>query len=72
MANSGAATNGSQFFITFVPTDHLNGLHTIFGELIEGDDVLSAITIRTPPQSADAPFVPADVMEQVEIFEYQP
>ncbi|MBK9054927.1 MAG: peptidylprolyl isomerase [Chloroflexi bacterium] len=68
MANSGPATNGSQFFITFTTTDWLNGLHTIFGELIEGDDVLSAITIRTPEE----PLVPADIMELVEIFEYQP
>ena len=46
MANAGANTNGSQFFITFTDTPHLDGLHTIFGELTEGDDVLSALTLR--------------------------
>ena len=48
MANSGPDTNGSQFFITFIPTPHLDGNYTIFGKLIEGDTVLSAINLRDP------------------------
>ncbi|MEM8860379.1 MAG: peptidylprolyl isomerase [Chloroflexota bacterium] len=51
MANSGPATNGSQFFITFAPTDWLNDAHTIFGELIEGDDTLGSIPITGEPGS---------------------
>jgi cyclophilin family peptidyl-prolyl cis-trans isomerase len=62
MANAGAGTNGSQFFITFVPTPHLNGAHTIFGELVEGDDVLSSLTIGATAETAD-------VIEQIVIVE---
>ncbi len=49
MANSGPATNGSQFFITLVPTPHLNGKHTIFGRLLEGESVLNALNKGEPP-----------------------
>lgn len=53
MANRGPNTNGGQFFITYAPTTHLNGLHTIFGEVVEGAEVLSRLRPRDPQANPD-------------------
>lgn len=66
MANSGPNTNGSQFFLTFVPTPHLDGRHTIFGEVVEGQDVLDSLTRRDPQAS---PASPSDSIIRVTILE---
>jgi peptidylprolyl isomerase len=66
MANTGAPNSGSsQFFITFGPQESLNGGYTIFGELTEGDDVLSGITLRDP----ETDVAPGDTIEEVIIYE---
>jgi len=66
MANAGRDTNGSQFFITFGPTPQLNGDFTIFGQVIEGMDVVNGITRRDPDQS---PAFQGDAIESVTITE---
>ena len=66
MANSGRDTNGSQFFITFAPQEFLNGGYTIFGQVIEGMDVVDNITRRDPDQS---PSFEGDKIESVTIIE---
>ena len=65
MANAGPGTNGSQFFITVAATDWLNGNHTIFGEITDGQSVVSAIS-RVATNNRDAPLQRV-VIERIDI-----
>jgi cyclophilin family peptidyl-prolyl cis-trans isomerase/protein-disulfide isomerase len=67
MANAGPDSNGSQFFITYGPQEQLNGGYTIFGRVIEGMDVVEALTPRNPAQDPGAP--PGDRIINVTIDE---
>lgn len=66
MANAGRDTNGSQFFVTYAPVEHLNGGYTIFGQVTEGMDVVNAITRRDPDQG---PTFEGDAIESITITE---
>jgi cyclophilin family peptidyl-prolyl cis-trans isomerase len=67
MANAGADSNGSQFFITYAPAPNLDNSYTIFGQVIEGMDVLNSLTERDPTQNANLP--PGDKILSVTIEE---
>jgi cyclophilin family peptidyl-prolyl cis-trans isomerase len=66
MANAGRDTNGSQFFITFAAVPRLNGGYTIFGQVVQGMDVVKGITRRDPEQN---PSYTGDVIETITITE---
>ena len=65
MANAGPHTNGSQFFITYGPTSHLNGKHGVFGQIVQGMDVLKSIRERDPQRDRQA----GDAIYSIEIVE---
>jgi peptidyl-prolyl cis-trans isomerase A (cyclophilin A) len=71
MANAGLGTGSCQFFITDAPTPHLNGKHTIFGQVVEGQELVTRIT-NVPKSRGDTPAVPVKMRVVVRREGYPP
>ena len=73
MAHAGKDTGGSQFFLTFAPTEHLDGRHTVFGRVIEGFEILPKITRTEGPQAGSSrdKILKADIIRKRD-HEYKP
>jgi len=69
MANAGPNTNGSQFFITYATTPHLNDRHAVFGKVTSGMDVLQKLRPRDPSQ--EGPNSPGDSLQEIVIEEHE-
>jgi cyclophilin family peptidyl-prolyl cis-trans isomerase len=67
MANAGPNTNGSQFFLTFVSTDFLDGSHTVFGRVVEGIEILADIQ-RVDPQDKQSVIPVLDKIEEAKVL----
>jgi len=65
MANSGPNTGGSQFFLTHVATPWLDDRHAVFGEVVEGMDVVNSVGERDPQRARE----PGEEIERVEVEE---
>jgi len=77
MAHAGKDTGGSQFFLTFRPTEHLDGKHTVFGRIIEGMDVLPKLIRTQDPVGQTVPGIKPDRIVKAEVIrkrdhEYKP
>jgi cyclophilin family peptidyl-prolyl cis-trans isomerase len=68
MAHAGKDTGGSQFFLTFRPTEHLDGKHTVFGRVIEGFDVLPKIMRTQDEQGRRVPGIKPDTIVKAEVL----
>jgi cyclophilin family peptidyl-prolyl cis-trans isomerase len=68
MAHAGPDTGGSQFFLTFRPTEHLDGKHTVFGRVIEGDEVLAKLVRTQDGEGRPVPGVEPDRIIKAEVL----
>jgi cyclophilin family peptidyl-prolyl cis-trans isomerase len=72
MAHAGKDTGGSQFFLTFVPTPHLDGRHTVFGQVVQGMENVDKLKRRDPRMGGDADKIVEATVVRKRNHEYKP